>query len=129
MANKRTKVLASNVHIKQEDPAGSIQAAIDAIESKGNYVMQYIPVSGFAGVILAHDYPDKKNADDPKDKPAEADAEPVITSNPAPEAPAGEEPEPAAVETPVTREEPAKREPLVESAIDMAKSKNKKGKR
>ena len=85
--NKRTKMLAVNVRVEAGDPAGSIQKQIDAVEAEGHYVMQYIAFTQYTGVILAHDYPDKKNLDEGKQpasmskpKPAEADA-PAVTDD------------------------------------------------
>lgn len=73
--NKRTKMLAIQTRMDVADAAGSLQKQINAIEADGHYVMQYIALNAYDGIILAHDYPDKKNRDvDWKPAPAPAPA-------------------------------------------------------
>ncbi len=81
--NKRTKMLAFNTRVEAADPAGSIQAQINAVEAEGHYVMQYIPVTQYSGVILAHDYPDKKNLDEGKKPASESTEQPAEAEAPA----------------------------------------------
>ena len=86
---KRTTMKAYDAHINPSDAAASLQRVIDGIESKGHYIVQYVPVSQYTGLFLAHDYPDKKapaaNPDkapttDPDKSPEGQDAAPEASS-------------------------------------------------
>lgn len=135
--HKRTKMLAFNTRVEAGDPAGSIQKQIDAVEAEGHYVMQYIPVTQYSGVILAHDYPDKKNLDDGKKpasamkpKPDEAGA-PAVTDDLTTREKESIPPVNAPDLTPPAAADlgDKKPDPLVESAKDLAKNKGKRGRR